>query len=194
MTIAGLLLAAGSGRRFGSDKRQALLPNGRGLLEQSLRTLQPHVDRVVIAVKTAEPWLQPLQQRFPNTDLLSVPDTQGMGDTLAAGIQYLAADKAVDAVLVALADMPWLQRETFQQLTAALAESPLVAPVYQERRGHPVGFGRCYFPQLAQCRGDRGAQSLLTTERVQLCPVEDSGVVRDVDQPGQLRWQRRVAP
>ena len=181
MNIAGLLLAAGSGRRFGGDKRRALLPNGRGLLEQSLSTLYPNVDRVVIVVKTEEAWLRSLLARFANTQVLCVPDTGGVGDSLAAAIQFVAADPTVDGVLVALADMPWLNPDTLQKLVAALAQYPLVAPCYQGRRGHPVGFARRYFPPLAQCRGDRGAQSLLATEVVHLCPVKDGGVLGDVD-------------
>ena len=184
--ITGLLLAAGSGRRFGGDKRQARLPNGRCLLEQSLCTLHPAVDRVVIVVKSEEPWLRSLLAHFANTQLLYVPETGGLGDSLAAAIQSVAADPAVDGVLVALADMPWLEPATLQKLTNALAQYPLVAPSYQGRRGHPVGFARCFFSQLAQSQGDRGAQSLLAAEPVHLCPVADSGVVRDVDRPGQL--------
>jgi molybdenum cofactor cytidylyltransferase len=105
-----------------------------------------------------------------------------MGDSLAAGIQHIAG-QGYDACLVALADMPWVTPATLAALVAALGEAPLVAPVWRGRRGHPVGFGARYFAELGQLSGDAGARGVLQRHAAELLqlPVEDPGIVRDVD-------------
>jgi molybdenum cofactor cytidylyltransferase len=85
--------------------------------------------------------------------------------------------------------MPFIRPETVGRVVAALADSALVAPYYQGRRGHPVGFGRRYFSSLVELAGDVGAQALLVRDAplLQRLAVDDSGVVRDIDLPADLQ-------
>jgi molybdenum cofactor cytidylyltransferase len=112
----------------------------------------------------------------------------GMGDSLAQGMGQVASQD-VDACLIVLGDMPWVQDQTLWRLLEKLAQSPIVVPAWQGRWGHPVGFGARFFGELCQLRGDRGARTVLQTHSAQCCvvPVADEGVVRDVDTPADLR-------
>ena len=67
----------------------------------------------------------------------------------------------------------------------------VVVPVWQGRRGHPVGFRACYFPELCQLSGDSGARAVLQRHRSSLLqlPVDDPAVLRDVDTVGDLPRQ-----
>lgn len=198
MKVMGIMLAAGEAQRFGSDKRQALLPDGQCLLQCSLQQLYPCVDGIVLVVKQSAPWLEALLQAFPRVELLQVPTSKGLGDSLAAAIQCIngvdveakgeakGMDKSpTDAVLLALGDMPWIKPYTYQHLRTALAHHAIVAPTYQGKRGHPVGFQRNYFNALSRCKGERGAYSLLANAGVDLhcCTLEDPGVLADIDRP-----------
>jgi 2-C-methyl-D-erythritol 4-phosphate cytidylyltransferase len=51
MSIAGLLLAAGAGRRLGGHPKARLILNGRSLLEHGISRLLPFVDEVAAAVE-----------------------------------------------------------------------------------------------------------------------------------------------
>lgn len=148
MNVVGVLLAAGISSRFGRDKRRAKLADGTLLLKQSLDNLAPMVDSVVIAVQRHEAWLEVMIQPMAAVHCVSIPNTKGLGDTLAGVIDYVDKEGAADAVIVALGDMPWVKPQTLQAIRQALEVAHLIVPSFNHSWGHPVGFGRCYFEQL----------------------------------------------
>ena len=108
-----------------------------------------------------------------------------MGDSLAAGIVALGD---ATAVLVGLADKPFLLEDSIGRVSEALLTHSLVAPAYRGQQGHPVGFSSCWFARLAALRGDGGARALLNDHQP-LCfliDVNDPGVVIDINTPAQL--------
>lgn len=114
---------------------------------------------------------------------------EGMGATLADGITTVAD---WDYVLIGLADMPFVQQSTLIQIKATLEATnaaAIVQPMFGDRPGHPVGFGRAFFPELARLQGDAGARSVVQGHRdaLQHCFTDDAGVVRDIDAPDDLR-------
>ena len=58
-------------------------------------------------------------------------------------------------------------------------------PVHAGRRGNPVILARSLFPDILALRGDIGARAILTDlgDRLLTVPVDDSGVLRDIDTP-----------
>jgi molybdenum cofactor cytidylyltransferase len=62
----------------------------------------------------------------------------------------------------------------------------IAAPVYQGRRGNPVGFSRRHLTQLLGLDGDQGARNLLMRHPVTEVPVDDAGVIRDIDELSDL--------
>jgi molybdenum cofactor cytidylyltransferase len=117
----------------------------------------------------------------------------GMGHTLADAIRQLPR---WNRVLVALADMPAVRPGTYRVLAEAGSENQITRPVYRGRAGNPVAFGAHWFAQLAHCRGDRGARSLLAVspEQVQDLEIDDPGIHLDIDSPEDLaRFQAAEA-
>lgn len=184
--VHALVLAAGYGRRFGADKRQARLPDGTPLLAASLARAARCFARVSVVLR-------------PEDDpvALGVPDgmgivrcaeaARGMGHSLAAGARTLASADGV-ALAVLLGDMPWLADATLVALAARAEARRIVFPRYQGERGHPVLFGRRFWPALANLKGDNGARALLQAhpEACLDLTVDDPGVLRDVDAPADL--------
>ncbi|MFP5401509.1 MAG: NTP transferase domain-containing protein [Gammaproteobacteria bacterium] len=98
---------------------------------------------------------------------------------------------------MALADMPFIQPSTHRAIAAALrAGASLAAPQYQGRRGHPVGFAGEWLEALSALSGDHGGRDILGVHRAQLVlqPVDDPGVLMDVDRPEQLPAGAQAAP
>jgi molybdenum cofactor cytidylyltransferase len=115
-----------------------------------------------------------------------------MGASLACGISACAD---ADAWLIALADMPFVLPGTIARVAAALrGGAALAAPIFQGRRGHPVGLDRRFAPALLALTGDTGARTLLAQYDAQLIRVacDDPGVLRDVDTPADIA-QRSAA-
>ena len=181
MNIVGLLLAAGSASRFGSNKLQHLLPHGVPIAVQSLRHLKQEVEKVIVVVRPGGEAL------FAGENVVVCQNAdEGMGASLACGAR--AAGKQ-DGYLVALADMPFIRASSIAAVRDALAGgASLAAPYFRGRRGHPVGFSGQHFDALIAASGDEGARALLARHEKQLVkvPLGDPGVVRDVDRPEDL--------
>lgn len=185
-SVIALLLAAGSSRRFGSDKRQARLPCGRSVLQASLETALRVFSEVRVVLRDTD-----------DTDALGIAATVpvvrspqadlGMGHSLASGIAALGDSDAL-AVAIVLADMPWLRRETLLQLVAHADPQRIVMPVYDGQQGHPVIIGRAFWPLLEGLTGDKGAKAVIGAH-AQAClrvQTDDPGVLLDADTPAAL--------
>jgi molybdenum cofactor cytidylyltransferase len=186
LNIVGLLLAAGSASRFGSDKLQHPLPHGVAIAVQAARHLKSEITRVVAAVRPgAEQLVAHLKAEGCETVVCENAE-EGMGASLACATR--AAGRA-DGYLVALADMPFIRRASIAAVRDALAAgAPLAAPYFHSRRGHPVAISGAYYEQLLALKGDEGAKRLLQENAAKLTkiPVGDPGVIRDIDTPQDL--------
>lgn len=181
--IVGVLLAAGAGRRFGADKRRALLADGTPLAAAAAQKLRAACERTLVVVRADDP----APPAFPGCELVrSDAARRGMGHSLAAGV---AASPHAAGWLVALADMPFIEPSSYRAVVAALrAGAALAQPVHAGVAGHPVGFAAGWFAQLVALAGDAGARALIRdagAARV-LCAVDDAGIHRDVDTPADL--------
>ena len=189
--VVGLLLAAGSATRFGGDKLQAKLPDGRPLAVATLAALAPAVDSVVAVVRPGASALQSLLERSGAAVVVCAGADAGMGASLACGVRAIEARHPnADGAIIALADMPWISPATVREIAAALRRgAALAAPSYAGRRGHPVAISARFFGELKALSGDEGAKSLLAAhaDEIELIAVDDPGVLRDVDTPGDLR-------
>jgi len=184
--IVGILLAAGRGSRFGSDKRLHPLADGTPMAVAAAHNLRPACDRLIAVLHPDSATLAGLLAAAGCETIICPEAEAGMGHTLAAGVR--ASPEALGWV-VALGDMPFISPSSHQAVAERLrAGASLTASSFQGRRGHPVGFAAEWFDQLAALTGDQGGKSILAAhrEKLVLCPVEDAGVLRDVDQPADL--------
>jgi molybdenum cofactor cytidylyltransferase len=186
----GILLAAGKGARFdpggARDKLMQLLQDGHGdsVALTSARHLLSALP-VVLAVVRPGAELLAAQLREAGCTVMVCPTAeQGMGASLIFALSQM---RDADGWVIALADMPYVQAATLDALVDALRQGADIAlPVYQGRRGNPVGFSRKYLPQLLALGGDRGARELIKAYPVTEVAVDDAGVVRDIDTEADL--------
>lgn len=189
-----LVLAAGRARRFGSDKRQACLPDGRSLLQAVLQTQLEACGEVRVLLRPDDAWGQALCAQM-GVAWQAVPDADlGMGHTLAAGLRALVADCAsgqranrFDAALVVLADMPAVQPDTVRALVEAFHRTGRPAwPWHAGRPGHPRLLPRASWPALLDLSGDEGARQRLDWSLATRVDVPDAGILIDIDTIGDL--------
>lgn len=186
-TIAVLVLAAGRSRRFGSDKRLAELPGRGTLLTATLATLRPHFGDIRVVIGSDD---DAAALGIPaDVVTLANPDAQrGMGASLAAGMRSLSHTSQARAVAVMLGDMPWIRDATFVAVAQQAGEGLIVRPTFQGEGGHPVLFGRQFWPALCRLDGDAGARHLLLDNPAACLEIAtaDPGVLKDVDEPDAL--------
>jgi molybdenum cofactor cytidylyltransferase len=190
----GVLLAAGLGSRFGGDKLMYQLQGGVPVAVAAATNLQLAFDRVVAVVRPDRHELAAVLTAA-GCDVIHCPAAeQGMGHSLAAGVRATAE---ASCWIVALADMPFIASSSHQAVASCLrAGASLAATQFQGRRGHPVAFSRKWFPQLIAMTGDQGGKAILEEYRHELvlCPVDDPGVVWDIDRKedlGQI-WTKEI--
>lgn len=192
---AGLVLAAGAGRRFGRPK--ALVEwDGTALLPRAVGVLADGGAAPVLAVLGAgAEHARPLLPGYA-TAVTAQDWAQGMGASLRTGLAAVAAwNPAPEAVLVHLVDLPDVGPDVVGRMVALAGTEVVARATYGGRPGHPVVFGRRWWDDIAAAlAGDTGARGwlagrddLLTVE----CGDLASGI--DVDVPGDLPGRRRGA-
>ncbi|MGB1254743.1 MAG: nucleotidyltransferase family protein [Thiolinea sp.] len=206
--LAGVLLAAGKGSRFGGDKGLALLPDGVPMALRSALNLRAAVSDVICVVRPEDRALSDLFAAY-GFDVVTAYDAElGMSASLQAGV--LAAGDASGWIL-ALADMPLIELATYQCLVAEFMVArkitvPCLKPaaisatnaavaakdkdiVEEVVYGHPVIFPSRFRQELLALRGDRGAKKVLhqNKEQIHQVFVDDPGVLRDFDTPAALQ-------
>ena len=180
------MLAAGSSRRFGSDKRRALLASGQSLLQVSVERALGAFGQLTLVLREGD---DPAALGVPDgVDVLFNPHSvQGMASSLVKGVQHVQQGGS-EVLAVLLADMPCVQCSTLQALIAASGPDLIVQPHWQGQAGHPVLFGQRFWPQLLALEGDVGARAVVraNAECVKVLAVADAGVCLDVDEPDTL--------
>ena len=188
--VDAILLAAGSSSRFGSDKRCYPI-DSVPMLQSTLAAIVNAVCSVTVVLKHNDVDKLSLLLGSFSTDKRIIPlfldqPEAGIGSNLAQAVQQLPDD--CDAVLVMLADMPYVQFKTVKTVVDAYENGRIIVPVFigddgVEQNGHPVLFAKQFFPQLVLLKGDVGARTVLQqyAKAVTFLPVSDSGILRDID-------------
>ncbi|MFI9599618.1 NTP transferase domain-containing protein [Streptomyces sp. NPDC052043] len=181
--IAGLVLAAGGGRRLGGRPKALLTHRGRPLVEHAvgiLRAAGCARVHVVLGARSAE-----VRQRAALAGCVLVDNPrweQGMGSSLRAGLDSLSGTGA-RAALVLLVDQPGVSAEAVARVRAAYRdEDSLVSAAYDGVRGHPVLLGAAHWDGVAaSATGDRGARAYLRAHEGSIVLVECGDVARAYD-------------
>ncbi|MEU0088799.1 nucleotidyltransferase family protein [Streptomyces sp. NPDC006274] len=195
--VAGLLLAAGGGRRLGGRPKALLVHHGRPLVEYAVRTLREGGCAPVHVVLGAAADRVRREADLSGCVVSDNPDwAEGMGSSLRTGLVSLAEEGTggPDAALVLLVDQPGIGAAAVARVRAAYrSRASLVAAAYGGRRGHPVLFGADRWTAIAEsATGDRGARAYLAAhaDAVTLVECGDVAAAYDIDTPEDLRHLR----
>ena len=188
--VAGVLLAAGEGSRFGRPKALVEL-DGQTLAERGVTLLRAGgTDPVLIVTGAAEVELRPEHQA---RTVYNGEWRTGMGSSLRAALRALTeleAGPEIGAVVVALADQPLVGAEAVGRLIAAYrAGAGVAVAAYGGKPRNPVLLAREHWPEvIATATGDQGARAFLRArpELVTLVECGDTGRPDDIDTPADL--------
>lgn len=185
--IAAVVLAAGSGSRFGGAKQLAEL-DGIPLLEHALRAVEavPAIERIVVVLGARADEIRAGVDLGRAEPVVCADWDEGQAASLRCGI---AAVADAEAAVLTLGDMPRITSQVIARFADLAAEHGAAArarAVYDGIPGHPVVLGREYFEQVASLRGDVGARDVLRA--IGAYPVECSQLssAADVDTPEAL--------
>ena len=186
--IAGVVLAAGSGSRFGGAKQLAEL-DGIPLLEHALRAIEavPAIDRIVVVLGARADEVRAGVDLGDAEPVVCEDWDEGQAASLRCGV---AAVADADAAVITLGDMPRITPQViarFVDIADEYGDHARARAVYDGAPGHPVVLGREYFPLIAELRGDVGARDVL--RRIGAYAIECAHLSSpvDVDTPATLK-------
>jgi molybdenum cofactor cytidylyltransferase len=181
--VAGIVLAAGEGERFGQAK-QLLNWKGKPFVRQVTETaLQAGLSPVIVVVGAYAEEVSRVLADLPVQITLNHDWQQGQSTSAQCGIRALP--ESVGAAIFLLSDQPQvpvrLVRSLVETHQQTLAE--IVAPVIDGRRGNPVLFDRDTFDEFSKLQGNEGGRALFSHHAIQWLRWHDSAVLIDVDTP-----------
>lgn len=195
--VAGLVLAAGAGARFGGPKGLARTEAGEPWVARAVRTLRDGgCTLALVAVGAAADEVAALVPT--GATVVRVPNwSDGLSATVRAG---LAAARETDAAAMVIVpvDAPDLPAAAVRRVIAAADERPqtaLVQAVYRGVPGHPAVLGRAHWDSAAAAvRADRGAGPYLASHGARVIECSDLWSGADVDEHEPLGYAQAIVP
>jgi len=185
-SLHAIVLAAGSSSRFGSPK-QLVRVDGRPLLHAAVSRavdVAGHAVSVVLGAHAAD--LAPLLRHSAASIVINRDWSEGMASSIRAGVSRLPG--SCGGVMLILADQAAVTAEDLRRLASTWRRQPgyIVAAQYGSTLGAPAVFPASCFRDLAELRGDRGAQVLFkrNPDRVVRVPMDSASI--DIDTPEDL--------
>ncbi len=177
------------------QSKQLLRFGETSLLRHAVRAaLASKVATVAVVLGSEEDAVRAELDGLP-IQILSNQDWQsGMGSTIRAGVQALAGDPGVSAIILTVADAPGLSAETYNRILAAHLASglPIVASQYSGTVGVPVLFERQFFDALLALPADQGCKNLIVSNAAKSMRLPCPEAAMDIDTPEE--YERVTSP
>lgn len=189
--VAGLILAAGEGTRFGPQAKLLADLAGRPVVEHAIaaQCRVPELERIVI-VLGAHAQLVLEEVDLMRAEPVICPDWQeGQAASLRYGMAALVEQAGASRVVVTLGDEPLIGSAIVARFAS---EPPGTRALWHGRPGHPVVLGREHLDAISGLVGDRGARELLG-DAVGIECAEMGGAGLDIDTPEDLEAVRHEA-
>jgi molybdenum cofactor cytidylyltransferase len=188
--IGGVVLAAGTSSRFGEENKLLATVEGEPIVRHAVRTLlRAGIEPIVAVVGYEADAVRDAVSDLPIRIVYNESYASGQASSVRTGIAALEPESSVDAAIIALGDMPFVDPETVETLVSAYCAGvgDVLAAASDGVRGNPVLFDRQFFGPLTEVDGDVGGREiLLESDASALVNVDDRGVRRDVDEPTDL--------
>ena len=183
--LAAVILSGGASSRMGSPK--ALLPyQGRPFLEHLLEiTTLPGIGaRKVVLGADADSIAKAIPLKA-NEIVINPQWEKGQLSSIQAGVRKLPA--GTDGMLLCLIDHPLISSSLVGELIAQFYKSkkPIVLPVFEGRRGHPVIFSSSLYDELLRAPLETGARAVVWAHasEVEEVPTNEEGCVLNLNDP-----------
>ncbi|MBI5664222.1 MAG: nucleotidyltransferase family protein [Nitrospirae bacterium] len=187
--VSAILLAAGSSKRMGQSK-QLLLLKGKPVIRHCLDTLlSSEIRDIVVVLGSIEEEMKTTVDGLPVKVVFNTNPGSDMADSVRTGLR--AVDGASTGILICLADQPLVTAGTIRMLVAHHNDGTgnILVPQFKTMNGHPVLFPEYLLKDIFHGGILRDIIKKYPGN-ISLLPVEDEGVILDLDTPEDYRNMR----
>lgn len=183
--IAGIILAAGEGKRI--NKHKLTLPLGsRTIIDRVLEAAtKSRLDKIVLITKPDAHEVVETGKKY-GIAIVSNPDyKEGMSTSIKKALLELDKFKRIDGFCVLLGDQPFINPSTIDRLIEAFhsGKKEIIVPSYQGKNGNPVLFDIAWKEDFMGISGDTGGRVLIKKypEKVRIIEMSDNTILFDID-------------
>jgi molybdenum cofactor cytidylyltransferase len=187
--INAIILAAGESKRMGKPK-PLLRFEDKTLLEQIISVLRHSLLNRITVVLGAE--AQTIQKSIDLSGIDVVINNnyrKGQLSSLIAALEKVPPE--TEAILVCLVDNPFITTTIVNRIVSTFGQkkSPIVVPVFNNKRGHPALFAKSLFKELVDAPAEQGARYVMYSNEDKVVEVEtsESAVLVHIDTPEDYR-------
>ena len=194
--INAIILAAGESKRMGKPK-PLLRFNDKTFLDQIISVLKlSDADRITV-VLGPEPETITKSVDLSGTNVVINKNYQkGQLSSLIAAIEETPQETG--AILVCLVDTPFITEEVVNKIISKFEETnnPIIVPVFNKRRGHPVLFSSSLFNELLNAPQEQGARYVVYSneEKVREVETSEEGILTGIDTPDDYKFHFGAKP
>jgi len=194
--INAIILAAGESKRM--TKPKPLLTFGdHTFLEQIISVLKlSNVDRITVVLGAQAETVKKSIDLSETNIVINKDYSKGQLSSLIVAIEY--TPKETEAILVCLVDMPFITKEVVDEIISKFKQTnnPIIVPVYNKKRGHPVLFSKSLFNELTNAPQEQGARYVLYSNEEKILELDtpESGILVGINTPDDYKFHLGVDP
>jgi molybdenum cofactor cytidylyltransferase len=161
VTVAAIVLAAGSSRRLGEPK-QLLAFRGTTLLDVTLSSVRSaHLDQVLVALGGSADQVRRRVDLTGTQPVLNPDFGDGCATSIRSALGHV--DAQADGIVLLLGDQPGVSAATITALVEGARGHAIGVCAYDDGPGHPLWFDRSVFATLDTLHGDKAVWKLVDT-------------------------------
>lgn len=178
-----IILAAGESSRLGYPKQIAKYKD-KTLLQLAIDAAngcEAHKRVLVLGANRDE-----IKKTFPGSSIPNIPNPHyenGMSSSLKIGMEYMLKFDSPEQVIIMLCDQPFVDTKILTKLISTQAKEAkgIVACAYSKTIGVPILFGKTYFEELMNLKGDEGAKKIAQEHEEDLVTISFPKGKIDID-------------
>ena len=182
--IAGIILAAGEGKRMGKVK--LTLPLGdKQLIEWVLQAVKlTPLDKYFLVVRPEDKEIIKTGEKWGAEIVLNPEYKSGMSSSIRKALQHIFSEE-LEGFFIFLGDQPFINPAIIDKMLKAFnhGKREIIVPFHKNKQGNPVLFDGYWKDELMMLSGDVGGRVLIKAhpERVKRFKISDESILLDID-------------
>lgn len=188
--IIPIILAAGRGKRFGTENKLLFELHGKPMIQHSLEVFLEFFNKVVVVLGNDKKAMISYLTSLDKNEIFIVNNDNwlegGMSSSVKIGVEYVETTIHPAGVFIHPGDIPFITKNDIELILKSIKETEytkIVIPQYQSRNGHPLFVPRIYFSEITKIReSSEGLKGFLKENSINKHFVNcGKGILRDID-------------